>query len=61
MLNLARPTLILCDNDVIPTLKEASHSVNFEIQHVYTFDGTDNESRSIDELFLETHCENEFM
>lgn len=59
MLQLASPKLIVCNYDIAHTVQNALQSIETVVP-IYAFDGEDNQIRSIDELLVETHCEEEF-
>lgn len=60
LLQMTRPNVIFCDIDVYDMIAESLKELNHQAK-VFTIDGTKGESESIENLFVETGTEDQFV
>lgn len=60
MLEISKPVLMFCDVKLYDLLEECAKLVGNDA-HVFTFGGSKGRSEPIENLFKETHMEDEFM
>lgn len=60
MFRQINPSLVFCERENIETINVALDALNMSTP-IYCFDGEMNGAKSIDELFMETGIETEFV
>lgn len=60
MLRITKPSLMFCDVDCLDLVKECLIELGNDA-HIFTFDGSKNCSENVENLFVETHNESNFV